>query len=977
VRPLLWLVAGQLASTLYVYGTRLVRAPSPQAPPVPLYPPTAILLAVLLLTPSRRWWLYVAVTFGMKVASNLWGGYPLWFALLGQVPGVVEPLVGALLVRRFVAAPPRFARLGEVTRYAACVIAAAVLGATLGAAVRALAGSPFSSSWWAWFRGDALASLLLTPTILLWVGPTRGGWRAMISRRTGEAALLVLGLLLVGAVMFGTRPQNGEEADELLYAPVPLLLWAAVRFGPRGLSSALALFTVCAIPAVADGRGPFVEQTAVDNLLTLQLFLFGVGVPMFFLAALVQERQDAQRALAARTREVEESNRSLERRVVARTAALGAALADVAEREAALRRRVGELTALNEVAQALTAAPDLPDTLPAVAATTARLFEAERVSVWRLDRPDVADVAERAGGATGASGALARLVAADGAGVALGGPSVPLTGHEAARRALADGQPAVLPPAPATAPARAEPGAAAPPADLGAGAGGAMLLPLQAGGAATGLLLVRAAAPGRVYAPADVALGQTVAGALANALQTARLFDQEQGQRREAERLRRVAQGHAAELEARTRELATLLEVGRRVSSTLELQPLLALILEQLPGVLAYDEADIFRLEGGVLRRLHRVPAAEAGHPALGPVRWPLRLAHHHRWVVRHREALLVPDVRAATPQARLFRRAVADSRENGGEPAPPVPPAVGALLVVPLIVRDVVIGTLSVRHRRPGAFTPRHAELAQAVANQAAGAIENARLYREAQRAAAEEERRRLARELHDSVSQALFAASGTADVLPRLWELDPAVGREALADLRRLTGGAQAEMRALLLELRPEALARAPLEELLRTQVALTAARTGVPVEAALDPAPPLPPDVRAALYRIAQEALNNVAKHAAASRVAVRLRAAPGPPAAPPEPGAVTLQVVDDGRGFDRARAGAGRLGLGSMRERAAGIGATLRLRTRPGAGTALTVTWPGTNGAGAPRGRGLHEVSPAADEQQGTGSQEVPR
>jgi signal transduction histidine kinase/integral membrane sensor domain MASE1 len=946
VRPLLWLVVGQLASTLYLYGTRLVRAPSPQAPPVPLYPPTAILLAVLLFTPPRRWWLYVAVSFGMRVASNLWGGYPLWFALLGQVPGVVEPVAAALLVRRFVPTPPRFDRLGEVSRYAACVTAAAALGATLGAAVRVPAGSPYGPSWWAWFRSDALASLLLTPAILLWADPARGGWRAMLSRRTGEAALLVLGLLLVGAAVFGARAPSRESAESLLYVPIPVLIWAGVRFGPRGVAGALTLLTVYAVPAVANGRGPFVEPSVAANLLTLQLFLFGIGVPLFFLAALVLERQVAQRVLAARTREVGESNRLLEQRVAERTAALGAALANVAEREATLRRRVGELTALNEVAQALTAAPDLPDTLPAVAATAARLFEAERVSVWRLDGGGAAD------------GALVRLVAVDGAGTPLGGPAGPPPGNGLARRVLAEGHGAVLPPT-ATAVAASPAGAA--PADFGAGAGGAMLLPLQAGGAAAGLLLVQAAAPGRVYAPADVALAQTIAGALANALHSARLFDQEQRQRREAERLRRVAQGHAAELEARTRELATLLEVGRRVGSTLELQPLLTVILEQLGQVLAYDVADLFRLEGRVLCRVHRVPPAGAGHPALGPERWPLRLAHHHRCVAQRREALLVPDVGADTPEARLFRQAVADSRESGGEQAPPDPPAVGAVMVVPLVVRDRVIGTLSVRHRAPGAFTTHHVELTQAVANQAAAALENARRYEGAHAAAAEEERRRLARELHDSVSQALFATAVAADVLPRLWELDPEEGRQVLADLRRLTRGAQAEMRALLVELRPEALTRAPLHESLRTLADSAAATGGLAVDVAVDEVPTFAPDVQVALYRIAQEALNNVVKHAGATRLGVGLRAAPARAGgraagrnaqdgqavdAPPWRGTLTLEVADDGCGFDPAAASPGRLGLGSMREWAAGIGATLRLASRPGGGTVVAVTWAGS-------------------------------
>jgi signal transduction histidine kinase len=215
--------------------------------------------------------------------------------------------------------------------------------------------------------------------------------------------------------------------------------------------------------------------------------------------------------------------------------------------------------------------------------------------------------------------------------------------------------------------------------------------------------------------------------------------------------------------------------------------------------------------------------------------------------------------------------------------------------------------------------------------------------------------ERRRLARELHDSVSQALFAAAATADALPRLWELDPTQGRRALADLGRLTGGAQAEMRTLLVELRPEALTRAPLHDLLRSLLSAAAAKTGASVASRLEPVPVLPSDAQVALYRIAQEALNNVVKHAAAGRVTVRLQAMTGPaagegstPDTPDTPGALLLEVTDDGRGFDPERVPGGGLGLGSMRERAESIGASLRLDSRPGGGTVVAVSWPGPGG-----------------------------
>jgi signal transduction histidine kinase len=158
---------------------------------------------------------------------------------------------------------------------------------------------------------------------------------------------------------------------------------------------------------------------------------------------------------------------------------------------------------------------------------------------------------------------------------------------------------------------------------------------------------------------------------------------------------------------------------------------------------------------------------------------------------------------------------------------------------------------------------------------------------------------------------------------------------------------------MRSLLVELRPETLTRAPLHELLQMLVAAVTAKSRLAVEAALDPVPLLPADVQVALYRIAQEALNNVARHAGASHLSVRLEATPlaasvPAPLLPPSTLAVSLEVADDGQGFVPAAAPRGRLGLASMGERAAGVGAALRLDSQPGAGTRVSVTW---TGAGA--------------------------
>jgi signal transduction histidine kinase len=215
--------------------------------------------------------------------------------------------------------------------------------------------------------------------------------------------------------------------------------------------------------------------------------------------------------------------------------------------------------------------------------------------------------------------------------------------------------------------------------------------------------------------------------------------------------------------------------------------------------------------------------------------------------------------------------------------------------------------------------------------------AVENARLYEQAEEAAAAAERNRLARELHDAVSQTLFTASLIADVLPKLWARDPEEARRQLATLRRLTRGAQAEMRTLLMELRPTALLEADLETLLGHLTQAVAARADIEVELALEPVPPIPPDVKVALYRIAQEAVNNVAKHAQADRVSIYLDGTEGTDEG------VSVIVRDDGQGFRVGAVTGDHFGLQTMRERAEAIGATIEIESEPGEGTTLTVRW----------------------------------
>ncbi len=283
----------------------------------------------------------------------------------------------------------------------------------------------------------------------------------------------------------------------------------------------------------------------------------------------------------------------------------------------------------------------------------------------------------------------------------------------------------------------------------------------------------------------------------------------------------------------------------------------------------------------------------------------------------------------------------------------------VRAWMWVPLAVKGRILGGLGVAHARRNYFTPHQAALALAMADQVAITMVNAELYENARALAVLQERQRLAQNLHDAVNQSLFSAGLIAEVLPRLWERDQEQARQSLEDLRRLTRGALAEMRELLAELRPSVLTDSSLGDLLRQLANAFTGRTNVPVSVNIAGEHVLPAEIQVALYRICQEAFNNIAKHAGANRVEIDLQYEAGTAvdstiavakAGAPQQIAVRsveMHIRDDGQGFDTSEASApGHYGLSMMRERADAVRADLTVTSRPGHGSEVRLLWPGT-------------------------------
>jgi two-component system nitrate/nitrite sensor histidine kinase NarX len=376
-------------------------------------------------------------------------------------------------------------------------------------------------------------------------------------------------------------------------------------------------------------------------------------------------------------------------------------------------------------------------------------------------------------------------------------------------------------------------------------------------------------------------------------------------------------------VELHTHEQSTLLEISQTLASALELKP--GLILDQLRVLVEYTHAELFVLDGSAMvalavRGLQRLEEAVPFRIRLNGPETLMRLFNEH-------QPDRIPDVWNSDPSAQFLRSLLDDQADL-------LLKGVRAWMWVPVAVKDRVIGSVCVAHVEKDYFTAHHADLALTVANQAAIALVNAELYEHAQALAALQERQRLAQNLHDAVNQSLFSAGLIADVLPRLWDRDQDEARKSLDDLRRLTRAAQAEMRALLAELRPSALTDTDLGDLLHLLGNALSGRINIPVKVNVANEVILPAEIQVAFYRVCQEALNNVAKHAKASRVDIDLVL---------EGSAVELRIRDDGMGFNPKETFAGHYGLSMMRERAENAGAQLSITSRSGHGTEFIMCW----------------------------------
>jgi PAS domain S-box-containing protein len=379
----------------------------------------------------------------------------------------------------------------------------------------------------------------------------------------------------------------------------------------------------------------------------------------------------------------------------------------------------------------------------------------------------------------------------------------------------------------------------------------------------------------------------------------------------------------------RTRELSTVLEISKRIVSTLELEPLLNLILDQIGSIIPYTGAAIYTLEDGAQMKVvaYQLPGLPAVPPSLTLA---VKDAGPFRPLITEKKVVILEDVHCEPPLALTFKLA---------EIA--VPPHVfhssRAWIGIPLILRDRVTGLLSLTYDEPGFYTQTHAHFAQTITNQIAIAIENARLYGQAQDLATFEERNRIARELHDSVTQLLYGISLYSSAASRsVSKRNMEQVQRNLLEIKDNSLQALQEMRLLILELDPPLLQKQGFVAALRTSLESIESRAGLETILKTDGIYRLPSTIEPDLYRIAIEALNNLVRYARAKKVTVDLQI---------RSNWVILDICDNGVGFELeyVRENGG-MGIHNMTQRAQRLGGHLEITSHPGAGTRITAEIP---------------------------------
>jgi len=449
-----------------------------------------------------------------------------------------------------------------------------------------------------------------------------------------------------------------------------------------------------------------------------------------------------------------------------------------------------------------------------------------------------------------------------------------------------------------------------------------LLVPLLAGSRAVGVIAAFSRSESE-FDSEDVRIFNMFAPSAVIGIENARLYEEEKKRLKENEQRRLVAE--------------CLKDILRALNSNRSLEDVLGFIISEAARLLNADAAALLKLDDD---KSSLCAEASFGLP-------------HFENIENCQKVKAEMLQKAFTERRPVVRTDISDISKEYGHPVMDkhmqwLRDNCCTMTAVPLICKDEVYGGIVLYFKRDGknlerTISKEDISLAMSFADQAALAIENTRLKKQAEEAAVAAERNRLARDLHDAVTQTLFSASLIAEVVPRIWERSREEGMKRLEELKQLTRGALAEMRTLLFELRPATLVEAPLEDLLRQLSEAVTGRARIPVKLNIRGTARLPDDVKLVFYRVAQEALNNVAKHSGAKNAVMELNVNEDT-----RLGIIVgyLCVTDDGKGFNPQNMNSGRFGLGIMKERAESAGAKLKITSETGCGTKVEIEWVGS-------------------------------
>jgi signal transduction histidine kinase len=357
-----------------------------------------------------------------------------------------------------------------------------------------------------------------------------------------------------------------------------------------------------------------------------------------------------------------------------------------------------------------------------------------------------------------------------------------------------------------------------------------------------------------------------------------------------------------------------LLDTVLTINSSLALDQVLERILSNVGKVVAYKHVNILLIDGDTVEVVDiRNGKAKQDSEDSTRRRFPVAEDVYLKTMFQSHESYIDPELKYLPKwiDKRLLEE-------------------LGVFLGSPIILDNEVIGFLCVFHSKMKLFSALHAQQLMTFANQAGIAINNARLFEQAQSAAVLRERQRMAQELHDAVNQDLFAASTFADLLPRAISQKPQVIGEYTSKISELIRRAVEQMRMILIELHPDTITTTGLEILLQQLCEVFSRQNRIPVQFRSNTKIILEEAAQIALYRIAQEALHNIHKHANATQVIVSLQRYKG---------YLNLSIQDNGSGFDQEAIMEIQFGVRSMRERAATIHANLTIDSKLGQGTKI--------------------------------------